>query len=422
MNPLPDSGRKPKNIRDGNLRLMLTLFRKKGILSILEASQLSGLSKTTVNKLVTALLAQNKLLSIGKGPSTEEGGKKPELFTFNSSYAYSLCLTVLPSAIRGSLFDLGCNLIAEQAVETGDFLTYKEAVDICADLCAALLRKSGLKAEQVCGVALGCDGVVNAESGTLLSSSRKSWGTSLAIGEDLRQRLPFSTTVYVDTLFRFLGYMDASMADNAPGKVITLYADTFAGGAVVDAQGLVHGPNGYVGEFGHMPLEPDSFSICSCGGRGCFEALVRPDNILSYAQIIADDHPDSPLHTPAKSGQLDMHRLFAAANEGDSLAQAALTKACGYFATLIQGLTLLHDPDEVILEGLYSNAGDFFLTTLNETLDALPFYKAPRATGITYSHLTFASDAHVPQNVALGAALYVADDYLNRRLAAESAI
>src|SRR4029079_12417755 len=44
------------------------------------------------------------------------------------------------------------------------------------------------------------------------------------------------------------------------------------GGVVVDGR-LLHGRRGLAGHVGHMIIEPNG-SRCSCGARGCFEALA----------------------------------------------------------------------------------------------------------------------------------------------------
>ena len=72
------------------------------------------LSKTTVKKTIDLLTAM-KLLSAGKGESTEEGGKKPELYRFNRSFGYVISIHVTPDAIIAVTTDLGGHHALQEA-------------------------------------------------------------------------------------------------------------------------------------------------------------------------------------------------------------------------------------------------------------------------------------------------------------------
>jgi predicted NBD/HSP70 family sugar kinase len=46
---------------------------------------------------------------------------------------------------------------------------------------------------------------------------------------------------------------------------------------------LYTGVSGLVGELGHLPLQPDG-PECTCGNRGCLEAVASDQGILHYLQ------------------------------------------------------------------------------------------------------------------------------------------
>ena len=85
---------KPRNIKYNNQKLVMSLFRWAGKLSVSEISEQVGLSKTTIKKIIGDLMKKNMLLSAGKGESTEEGGKKPELFIFNPTFRYIVLVNI----------------------------------------------------------------------------------------------------------------------------------------------------------------------------------------------------------------------------------------------------------------------------------------------------------------------------------------
>ena len=71
--------RKPKNIKHHNLRYVLSILKKHGVCTASEISKESNLSVTTIVKILDILKREGLARSCGKGPSTREGGKRPEL-------------------------------------------------------------------------------------------------------------------------------------------------------------------------------------------------------------------------------------------------------------------------------------------------------------------------------------------------------
>ena len=59
-----------------------------------------------MKKTIDLLAAMKLVVSAGKGESTEEGGKKPELYRFNRNFGYVISLHITPDAIIAVTTDL----------------------------------------------------------------------------------------------------------------------------------------------------------------------------------------------------------------------------------------------------------------------------------------------------------------------------
>ena len=82
------SVRKQKTLKQINRKVILNILRNSGELSIAELSKEVNLSKPTLMTIMNYYI-ENKLVVIaGKGNSTEEGGKKPNIFKFNEIIHY----------------------------------------------------------------------------------------------------------------------------------------------------------------------------------------------------------------------------------------------------------------------------------------------------------------------------------------------
>ncbi len=126
------------------------------------------------------------------------------------------------------------------------------------------------------------------------------------------------------------------------GAASLLYVTLSTGigaGLIVDNK-IVRGADSLAGELGHLPLD-DGGPECSCGGRGCFEALA--------------------------SGRAIERRSGRPAAE--LLADAEFRR--GYVPVLARGLRaalMLVNPERVVIGGGLSKAGDALFTELRAEL------------------------------------------------------
>jgi glucokinase len=114
-------------------------------------------------------------------------------------------------------------------------------------------------------------------------------------------------------------------------------------GGVVVVDGHVHfGHGGTGGEAGHQTLLADG-PPCTCGNRGCLEALTR-------AEAVA-----------AACGTATAEEAVAAARAGDPRAVRGLAEIGRWLGIGIANLVVVLTPDRVVIGGGVSGAGDLLL-------------------------------------------------------------
>ena len=123
-----------------NRRTVLSAFRRGAVAGVSEVSQQTGISRPTVVKCIRFFLDSGLLVSLGKGPSTAIGGKRPENYTLSGS-RYFLCLALWPQEMRACLYTIGHTLLGSISLsgplpDTADEISRKSAT-----LAARLLRE-----------------------------------------------------------------------------------------------------------------------------------------------------------------------------------------------------------------------------------------------------------------------------------------
>jgi len=141
--------------------------------------------------------------------------------------------------------------------------------------------------------------------------------------------------------------------------VFAVILGTGVGGGVVVRGGLLTGPNGLAGEWGHNPLPWATAAelgeaappACYCGQRGCIESWLS-------GPALARDHAahggtDAGATAPAPA--LNAEAIAARAAAGDAACEASLQRYEARLARALAAVINLIDPDVIVLGGGLSN-------------------------------------------------------------------
>ena len=131
------------------------------------------------------------------------------------------------------------------------------------------------------------------------------------------------------------------------------------GGVIVDGS-LYRGSHGLSGEIGHTIVSLDG-PPCSCGKHGCLETYASGPAI---ARAYASEKGEAVETVTAES-------VFAAASNGDQLAQRVLDRAIQALAIGLANASNLFDPDVIVIGGGVSRAGPALFIPLREIAQAL---------------------------------------------------
>ncbi|MGQ3051781.1 MAG: ROK family protein [Roseateles sp.] len=340
------------------------------------------LTKSTVSALVKELLAEGWLLEREVVATGELGRRPTPLF-------------VHPGRLALLGAELGVDGVQVVATSlTGDVLARaRSPLDASRDPHLALVRAAKLlqqmqarldtPAQQVIGIGVGLPGGVDEQTGHLHFAHNLGW-RDLPVGrllaEHLRgtplQGLPLFVQNEADVAA--LGELEFG-TDSRSDPLIYLSLGLGVGAGVVVEDRLLTGARGLAGEVGHMTLEIDG-PRCSCGRRGCAEALIGFRAMLGACD--------------AAGGLAEVQRRLRA-KQADSV--EAVASAGRHLGMLLGNLCAAYDPARIVLGGAAVELGAPFLEHAFRTLES-----NAAAAGLTPPLVTlsrFGADA-----VAVGAA------------------
>ena len=402
-------GGKPKTLKWRNRQVLLDFLRRSEEVSIAHISEEIGLSKPTVKKALEYYSDKGFVLPAGKGNSTEEGGKKPDLFTFNAQAGYVTAFHVFPDELYAAIFDLRLNMLQDVSIKN----ELDESVAVIAnEVCEGiekLLNSQNIDMTQLIGVAIGTHGITNYDQGIVYTAPHfPSWNENVPLRDILTEKSPCGhVPFYIDNQIRFQVFAERALgiAQNKKNIVVIEGGIGLVAGIIVKDE-IKRGVHFLAGEIGHMILNPEGGEVCSCGGKGCFEAMVAVKRIVRMAQERRKEFPDSQIFRTRISKAVRIEDIFEASNTGDTLARSLMDEVIKWFAIGISNLVLMHDPEIIILQGIYAKAGEYFLQRLRKEVNQYALIKLHKDIEIRYS--SFEKNRGV-----LGGAAYVISEYFN---------
>lgn len=247
------------------------------------------------------------------------------------------------------LCDSGGTVVAEGEVET----PAGEGGSAILDTAAALVRDLG--GSQLRGVGVGAAGVVDPDSGTVVTTGDSFTGwAGTAINAGLSKRLGVPVRAENDVNAFLLG----ELADGEPSRhALAVTLGTGVGGAMLVDGRLLRGGGAGAGEIGHVGAFGDE--PCSCGQQGHLEAYA------SGRSLARRYHDLTGRVLPARE-------IAAAARFGDDAAAAVYSEAGRHLGSAIAQAGGLLGIDLAIVGGSVANSWSLLEKPVLTALEAQP--------------------------------------------------
>ncbi len=269
--------------------------------------------------------------------------------------------------------DLGGTKTAAGVVDAAGQVLFQEEIptlnrdggaailDATAGLIARLRQRAAADGREVTAVGMGSAGVIDADSGTVISATDAILGwAGTGIRDGLGQRTGLPVSVVNDVHAHALGEAWLGAAAGAATTLMIAFGTGVGGSFVVGGKPLLghHFVGGHVGHFASpyayhagRPLD------CSCGGSGHVEAIASGPAIHQTF-----------LRFGGSSEVRDTRAVFALAADGDDTARKAVGVGAGAAGQAVGGLINILDPEVVVVAGGLADAGDIWWKPMERAL------------------------------------------------------
>ncbi|MDR1612721.1 MAG: ROK family protein [Planctomycetota bacterium] len=321
-------------MKNHNLASFMQTLRRHAPISRANLSRLTGIDKKCVSMFSAELMKAGFIREAGVGASSR--GRPAQLLDFIPRRNYSLGLAVQARRINCALFEFPAKPVRTEVRPLPAGISVDALVDMIRRLAGRMARQVG----KLAGIGISFPGLMDLRRGVIHSAA------NLDCLDKFRFREPFRKLGLGPVWFEHSSRA-AALAENwfglgaTAGSFANLEINVGISVVMVDRSRLYHGPESFVGELGHVVVQPRG-KKCRCGNRGCLEAYLG----------------ETALKEDMRAAGVDPERLFPGGHPaplaGNDLRPpeiGILRKAGAWLGRGLGTIINLFSPDSVIMHG-----------------------------------------------------------------------
>ncbi|TGA99612.1 ROK family glucokinase [Sporolactobacillus shoreae] len=277
-----------------------------------------------------------------------------------------------------ALIDDSGKMIDKWAIATN---TIDNGSHIADDISASVIKKMkqyNLDRSEVRGIGMGAPGFIDMDTGFVYKAVNIGW-ENYPLKEELEKLTGLPAIIENDANMAALGEMWLGAGQGAKNLICVTLGTGVGAGIICDGD-ILHGVSGMAGEIGHITVIPKDGSPCNCGKKGCLETVSSATGIRRLA-LEALDYNDSESilrEIFEQKGDITAEDVFNCTAKGDPLSSAVAEKASYYLGYALGAISIVVNPEKIVIGGGVSHAGATLLDPLNKYFKR---FSMPRVSG-----------------------------------------
>lgn len=352
-------------LRNYHRHAILDLVRfTPGGISRAELARQVGLTRSAVTLIINDLL---RAKIVHETESRLSGsGRRPILLEINPQRGYVVGVDIGAIHLSLILADLAGRVVSEFEAP----IDISQGPQVCLPQIhrhvGTLLEQAGISFQDVLTFGVGIPGPIAGDGGNVVAPPIMPGWDNFPIRDSLQEMWGCLVSLNNDAELGALGEWAYGAGRNERNLVYIKVGSGVGAGLILDNR-IYRGATGTAGEIGHITIMEQG-PLCTCGNRGCLEALAGGRAIAQQAYRAVQSGQRTVLASISPLDKITARDVTLAARRGDLVAQKIVTMAGGYLGTAIAGLINLLNPGMVVVGGGVAQAGDLLLEPIRKTI------------------------------------------------------
>jgi len=377
------------NVKNLNKHAALDLIRfsPSGI-SRIELSRELGLTRAAVTAIVGDLIKAG-LVRETNGQFLR--GRRAIALEINPQGGLVVGVDIGATHVTLVLADYLAHVMDEVEVSLDIFQGPQVCLPFVDQFLRSWLEELGVNLAQITAIGVGVPGPIVTDAGMVSGPPIMPGWDRFPIREWLEKAWGRPVTLGNDAEFGALGEWAFGAGRGVDNLVYIKVGTGIGAGLLIDGQ-IYRGTTGCAGEIGHVTIEENG-PLCTCGNRGCLEALAGGRAIAQKAIFAIKAGARTTLSELPSLEAISAMDVIAAARKGDHLSQKLVQEAGYYLGTALANLINLFNPTKIVIGGGVAQVGDLLLEPVRKLAKQRSLKVASQAVTITSAVLGRRSSA-----------------------------
>ncbi len=360
------------------------LFASRAGITRQQVSGALDISRTKVSSEVKRLLALGLLEDAGLADSN--GGRRSSLLRVARGAGIVVAVDLGATSADVALTTLSGDVLAH-AAEPAEIGDGPEAVlGRVNELVDQLLRDRGATRDELIAIGVGVPGPVEQPAGRLVAPPIMPGWNGFSVREALEAEYSRPVAVDNDVNIMALGEHTRGRGRGVGNMLFVKVGTGIGSGLLIDGR-LYRGTNGCAGDIGHITAAPDG-PICTCGNRGCLEAIAAAPAIARAADASARSGASALLaERLTANGSLTAYDVGEAAAHGDHEALRIIRAAGTIIGETLASVVSVLNPSLIVVGGGVAHIGHSLLAEIRTAVYKRSLPLATRDLPILVSEL-----------------------------------
>lgn len=341
-----------------NRMAVLELIRHDEPISRTEIARQLEISVPTAMRIVDGLVSEGLV----RPANSKEwsGGRKRELYEYNGEAHLVIGVDLGGTKIYGAVANLRGEILYE-AHDPNHQSQSEESLMVLCNMIADLERFAHTTGLPILGIGVGVPGITDAETGLVIKAPSLDW-EHFPLKARLSERFNYPLVIENDVNLAALGEYWFGLTSGFINMVLIAIGTGIGAGIILNGA-VLSGAHQTAGEVGY--LLPDLASLHQkYPGFGAFEQRASGTGIAARARQRLDGQWDAD-----RLAALTAEDIFTFVRLREPWAQEVLDETVDYLAQAIAAISLIVDPEVIILGGGVARSADLLIEPILNRLD-----------------------------------------------------
>ncbi|MGY4691697.1 ROK family transcriptional regulator [Salibacterium sp. K-3] len=320
------------NLKEQNSITILSLIREK-VMSRAEIASVVGMSRPAVSAIIKELMDEGLVKEIGRGETSEVGGKRPILLDIDGQSGNILSVYYDGAVLQMAICSLKAEIIVQNKVEIPATWDKDSVLDSIGQYLKEFMKTESKTRVIACGFVL--KGIVNTITSTLQYSVALPKWEDVPIGGVLEKYLQIPVFIENDARAQTLELLKQESTQY--NTFVSVKVDTGIGTGVALDNKLYRGAFEGAVNFAHTTVH-DKGPLCSCGNYGCWESLASTSALINKVEKVT------------KEQNLSIQKIIQRYNNGEEKIRDIVNDHTAYWIGVgIANIARVFQPEKIVL-------------------------------------------------------------------------